>query len=287
MTSTATAALPDTASGVLAFAREQRTVADQAERRLLEAAVQWAVIHPAETVDDAESYRLRGGGEAPVGLAGPGAPLVAEFCVAEFAAAVGLGTEAGKYYLGHALELRYRLPRLWAQVTTGSLAAWKARRVADQTIGRALSVEAAGFVDRHVAPVASRIRPAQLDRLVDEAVARCMPETAEETRRRAADGRHFDIDHDQVSFAGTSLVSGELDLADPLDLDDAIRGIAGQLADLGCAESLDAAAPWPPASSPAASSPSTWSRRLRCERSEPRNPRCARRCSTSTSPRPP
>ena len=35
--------------------------------------------------------------------------------VAEFAAAVGMTTDAGKYYLGQAVELRYRLPRLWAQ----------------------------------------------------------------------------------------------------------------------------------------------------------------------------
>ena len=33
------------------------------------------------------------------------------------------------------------------------------------------SPEAAAFVDRHVAPVAHRIRPTQLDRLVEEAVA--------------------------------------------------------------------------------------------------------------------
>ncbi len=78
--------------------------------------MQWAVIHPAETLDDAETFRLRSGGEHAIPLAGPGAPLVAEFSVAEFAAAVGMGPESGKYYLGHALELRYRLPRLWARV---------------------------------------------------------------------------------------------------------------------------------------------------------------------------
>ena len=66
-----------------------------------------------------------------------------------------------------------------------------------------------------------------------------MPETAEETRRRAADGRHFTVDHDQVSFAGTSYVHGELDLADALDLDQAVAGRAELLKDLGCAESLD------------------------------------------------
>ena len=201
--------------------------------------MQWAVIHPAETLDDAETFRLRSGGESGVPLAGPGAPLVAEFSVAEFAAAVGIGTEAGKYYLGHALELRYRLPKLWARVVSGELAAWKARQVAHETIGHSLSVEAAAFVDTHVAPVAHRIKPTQLARLVDEAIGRYMPDLAEQRRRDAADGRHFTIDHDHVSFAGTSFVSGELDLADALDLDDAIRSIAGDLADLGCEEPLD------------------------------------------------
>jgi hypothetical protein len=165
--------------------------------------------------------------------------LVAEFCVAEFGAAVGLGPEAGKYYLGHALELRYRLPRLWEQVLTGTVQAWKARRVADATIGRGLSMEAAAFVDAHVAAVAGKVRPWQLERLVDEAVARFMPDQAENERRKAADGRHFTITTDQPSFTGTAYLSGELDLADALDLDDAIRGIAGELKDLGCTESLD------------------------------------------------
>ena len=237
------ATAPDDAAGVLRFAREQRAAADRAERRLLEAAVQWAVIHPAETLDDAEGYaprvHLAGVDEQPLTLAGPGAPLVREFAVAEFGAAIGLSTEAGKRYVGHALELRYRLPRLWAAISSGELAVWRARRVAHETIGHSLSAPAAAFVDAHVAPVAHKIRPTQLDRLVEEAMARFMPELAEQRRRAAADGRHFRIDHDQISFAGTSLVTGELDLADALDLEDAIRTIARQLGDLGSTESLD------------------------------------------------
>jgi hypothetical protein len=235
--------VPDDASGVLAFAREQRATADLAERRLLEAAVQWAVIHPTETLDDAEGYATRvhvaGVDEQPLPLAGPGAPLIREFSVAEFAAAIGVGTETGKYYLGHALELRYRLPKLWARVTAGDLAVWKARRIANETISHQLSVEAAAFVDAHVAPVAHKIRPAQLDRVVAEAIGRFMPEHAERRRREAADGRHLSIDHNQISFQGTSQITGELDLADALDLEDAIRELAGQLADLGNTESLD------------------------------------------------
>jgi len=218
-------------------------VADRAEAELLELAVQWAVMHPAETLDEAETFasrvHLAGADDQGVTLAGPGAPLVAEFSVAEFAAAVGMGTEAGKHYLGQAVELRYRLPRLWARVLSGELVAWKARRVADVTAGQGLTPEAAGFVDVHVAPVAHTIKPAALQRLVEEAVGRFMPETAEETRRKAADGRCFETDTEQVSFAGTGRVSGELDLADLLDLEDAVRHGAQELKDLGCGESLD------------------------------------------------
>ena len=66
-------------------------------------------------------------------------------------------TEAGKAYLGEAVELRYRLAGLWARVVAGDLVAWKARKIAKATI--ILSVEAAAYVDRHVAPVAHKVGP--------------------------------------------------------------------------------------------------------------------------------
>ena len=122
--------------------------------------------------------------------------------MAEFALAVGLPTETGKEYLGEAVELRYRLPKTWARVVVGELPAWRARRIARETIG--LSVQAAGFVDDNVAPYAHRIRPAEVDRLVADAIGRFMPAEAEKQRRQAADGRYFAIEHTQVSFAGTS-----------------------------------------------------------------------------------
>src|SRR4051812_40545603 len=108
---TTTAPDLDTASAVLAFARDRRAAADAAEVDLLGAACSWADLHPAESIGEAVRY-----GDTPVPVAGPGAPLVAEFCVAEFAAAVGLPTESGKAYLGEALELRHRLPRTWSRV---------------------------------------------------------------------------------------------------------------------------------------------------------------------------
>ena len=52
-------------------------------------------------------------------IAGPGCPLVAEFCIAELGAVLGISSTAAKKLIGHALELRHRLPRLWAQVHVG------------------------------------------------------------------------------------------------------------------------------------------------------------------------
>ena len=157
--------------------------------------------------------------------------------MAEFAAAVGLPTETGKAYLGEALELRHRLPKTWARVRSGELAAWRARRIARATI--ALSPAAAGFVDDQVAGFAHRIRPSGVDRLVEEAIVRFMPDQARRRREAAADGRHAHVHTDQVSFEGTVWVEAEVDLADALDLDTALSVGAARLADLGSAASLD------------------------------------------------
>jgi hypothetical protein len=170
-------------------------------------------------------------------LAGQGAPSVAEYAVAEFAAAVGLATEAGKWFLDECLELRYRLPRHWQLVVSGRLSAWRARRVAAETIG--LTPEAAAFVDVQVASVAGTIRPAQLDRTVNEAIGRFMPDEVERLAAASWDKRHVTI-HDQlVSFTGTMTVEAELDIADALDLEAAVAAGARQRADLGSHQPLD------------------------------------------------
>src|SRR5262249_38249507 len=155
------------------------------------------------------TYAVRGFGETDLALAGEGAPTVAEYSIAEFAASIGMSSEAGKRYLGECLEIRYRLPRLMARVRAGELPVWKARFVARETIRPAL--DAASYVDRHVAPVAHKIKPAQLDRLVNEAIGRFMPDEVERLAAESWDKRHVTV-HDQlVSFTGTMLVEAELD----------------------------------------------------------------------------
>jgi hypothetical protein len=227
----------DNPAGVLSFARDQRAAADRAEALQLRAAVEWAAMHSVDSISEAATLRVEGYGDTGLAVAGPGAPLVAEFSVAEFAAAVGMTTDAGRAYLGEAVELGHRLPRLWHRVRSGDLPAWKARRIARATI--ALSRDAALYVDAMVAPVAHKIGPYQLDRLIEEAIARLMPEEAEKRRKQAADGRHFDLHTRDTSLNGTAAVSGELDLADALDLDAAVSAGAEQLKALGSEDSLD------------------------------------------------
>ncbi len=228
------------AAGVLAAARGLRRAADAAEAGLLAQAVEWAHLHEVTDVEDAATWWSGSkamGQDTGIPIAGEGCPLGREFAVAEFATAVGMSQESGRHYMGQALELAHRLPRLWARVMDGSLASWRARRVAENTLH--LSPEAAGFVDRMVAPFAHKTGPAQTQRVVDEAIARFMPELAREQAERSAEQRYFTIDHQQVSFTGTSRVHGELDLADALDLEDAIRTGAEQLKALGNEDTLD------------------------------------------------
>ncbi|MBD8869255.1 hypothetical protein IE331_06415, partial [Nocardioides sp. MJB4] len=228
----------DTADAVLGRAKGLRRIADRAEADLLVEACRWADLHPPEGIHPAATVSTALFGDTGLPLAGQGAPAVAEFCVAEFAASIGLGTESGKALIGEALELRHRLPNLWSRVLSGDLAAWKARRVAAATI--VLSPAAAEFVDVAVTPVAHKVTPGQVDRLVAEAIGRCDPQLAQERADRAVAGRHVTITHGQVSFDGTSQVHGILDLADALDLDTAVANGAAQLKALGSTEDLDA-----------------------------------------------
>ena len=218
------------------FARESQAAANRAQADLMVAAVTWAEQHPPESIDEAATW-ITPGGDTGLTLAGEGAPLVAEFCIAEFALAIGRSTDGGRALVAAAVELKYRLPRCWARMQAGDLEAWRARRIAEATM--LLSQEAAAFVDAQVAPFAHRIGIAALERLIDEAIARFMPDKAAEDARKAADSRHFTIDHQQVSFGGTSQLTGELDLADALDLDAAVAKGAHELLALGSTDSLD------------------------------------------------
>jgi hypothetical protein len=225
------------AAGILGAARDLRREANAAEAGVLAKALEWAHLHVVDDVEDAATWSVVEGHDTGIPIAGEGCPLVSEFAIGEFATALGLSDASGRNLIAQALELAHRLPKIWFRVQAGQLAPWRARRIAEETLF--LSADAAAWVDAQLAPFAHKTGVAGTQRLVQTAIARFMPEHAAEQRRRAADQRYFAVDHDQVSFAGTSRVHGELDLADALDLDDAVTAVAQRLADLGCADPLE------------------------------------------------
>ncbi len=207
---------------VLSVARKRHAVAVKAEIDKLQLAVEWAALNPGEPVDESVPWSDR-----DLELAGPGAPTVSEFSIAEFALAIGKSTDAGTTYVGDAVELCHRLPRLWQRVMAGEVPVWKARRFAANT--KSLPLEAASYVDTHLAPVAHMCSFAQIERTVEAARAEFDPAAAEERRVAALERGHFDIDLHQVSFEGRVHVDADLDLADAYALNEVITAKAATL----------------------------------------------------------
>ena len=244
-----------TATALIDAVRERTRAARVAEAAAFVAVGDWAAAHTSDAVvgdpitvlgewHDAEHAEALAGDHF-LELGGPGAPVVAEFCIGEIAAARGSSFDAARRLVGDAVELRYRLPRVHARIAAGEVDVWRGRRIAQAT--RSLTVEAASFVDRHIAYVAGKATGPEVDRLVAEAAARFDPETTEAERHAADGGRYLAIDLDDLAYAdpltgtlrGTVNVHGSLDLADALDLERTVAHVARQLAELGHDSDLD------------------------------------------------
>lgn len=217
---------------MLAAARAAQADVHAAEARKLVAAVEWAALHEVEDPDLAETW-----GETPVALTGEGALLIGRGCVAEFAAVIGTTTNGGRAYLADAVELAHRLPEVYARIVSGSLPAWKGRRIAKETT--ILPPEAAADLDARIAPLAAKLSASATQQMIDATIAAVLPEHAQEVADTYSTPRVI-VDHRQVSFVGTSTLYGALDLADALDLDAALDREADALAAEGCEASLDA-----------------------------------------------
>ncbi|WP_405058867.1 hypothetical protein OG474_39905 [Kribbella sp. NBC_01505] len=119
-------------------------------------------VHPGRS-----GRRVGDGRERAVVLGGEGCPLVLEFCVAEYAAVVGVSPGVGRQYLADALGLRHRFPLLWVRVLAEEVTAWKARNLAREC--EKLSLEAALYVDKRVAHLLDTISPTRLAKIIKAA----------------------------------------------------------------------------------------------------------------------
>ena len=223
------------------FVVERRRRQDEAAAEELRAVAHWADLHRVDgdelgSIDDEVSKlffpagctdRLLGQ-EGDLRLAGQGAFMISEFAVCELAAALGLSEPAARRYVGQAVELLDRLPRLYSAVMCGRLAAWKARQIAEQTIP--LSAAAADYVDRQLAPFAHKMSLVRISAAVDAAILRHDPELAAERTARAAERRGVWIDE---CIDGVSEIRAVTDTPDALALDTALDQVAAALRAFG------------------------------------------------------
>lgn len=214
--------------GVLG-AEQRRT-----ECRILQAALQHAVLNDASSVDPVAA-RLPGR-ERAVRLGGVGTPRVAEFAAASFGARLGVSTYAGRALLADALDLAHRLPRLWARVGALEVPTRYARLVARQT--RDLDSAQADLVDERVAEYADgRLSWSRFEALVDAAVTASDPEAAAAAEAEAAAAQCARPTRtDRHGMRGFFI---RADAATVAVLDAAVARIAQILADLGDADPVE------------------------------------------------
>ncbi len=141
------------ADQTLTRAGELRALACRAEVALLEVAAHWADLNGADlngALDESGVMSVAlPGTEGLVEYGGDGTPGVCEFAPAELGAELALSVYAATSLVADALDLRHRLPLVWAKMQNGDIRPWIGRRTAE--LSRHLSLAAVGVVDRRVA----------------------------------------------------------------------------------------------------------------------------------------
>ncbi|WP_375430006.1 DUF222 domain-containing protein [uncultured Friedmanniella sp.] len=149
------------------------------ECRVLSVAVAWADAHEVDA--DAGDYQPLV--ERACAWGGDGTPAVSEFCASELGALQGTGMVAARSLIADALDVRYRLPRLWAQVQAGQVRGWQARKIAELT--RPLSWAAAADVDEAVTGYLGVLPWPRFENVLVAAIVDADPEQAVEREQRA------------------------------------------------------------------------------------------------------
>jgi len=108
----------------------------------LELVLDWADLHAGEPPVDVP------GGDRLVPVGGDGTPSVRDLCLEELAIARGTHVISTRKAMADALDLRHRLPKLWAATRELACEVWLARKIA--TLSRKLSADRVGLVDTAV-----------------------------------------------------------------------------------------------------------------------------------------
>jgi len=120
-------------------------VRTEADSVMIELAARFADLQPGEGLPRRESDPVLRGMERSVRVGGAGTPRIAESMVAELGDRMRVGSWSARAFVADALDVRHRLPLIWARVRAREARIRNVRLVAART--RHLSVAAAGFAD--------------------------------------------------------------------------------------------------------------------------------------------
>lgn len=193
----------------------------------LELVLVWADLHGEDVALTVP------GGEKLVGLGGEGTPRVRDLALAELSIARQTHVHATRTATADALDLRHRLPRLWAETRALACEAWVARKVASMT--RALTPHAAGSVDAKVS-AAVHESPGRLLRIAEAAILEADQEDHRTKRAEAARGRGVWLcrtapGHElDPTTAGLRTIVARVDAADAIWFDATIDRLADEVA---------------------------------------------------------
>jgi hypothetical protein len=149
------------------------------ECRTLQLACAWADAHYLDSGSDEYQPLI----QRACAWGGAGTPEVSEYCAADLGALQGTGMAAARALIADALDLRYRLPRLWDRVLTGGVRAWQARRIAEQT--RSLSWEACADVDHALSDFVGMMPWPRFAKILAATILEADPALAAERAERA------------------------------------------------------------------------------------------------------
>jgi hypothetical protein len=150
-----------------------------AECRMLQLACSWADAHYLDSGSEEYQPLI----QRACAWGGEGTPEVSEYCAAELGALQGTGIMAARSLIADALDVRYRLPRLWARVLTGGVRAGQARKIAEQT--RCLSWQACADVDHALSDFVGMMPWPRFARILSATILEADPALAAERAERA------------------------------------------------------------------------------------------------------
>ncbi len=177
--------------GTLAAAEQARAVVAEHECALLQLAAHWADQHdPASLpppVDAAQTRRRRIAGEYGLTVGGDGTPQILAYSPAELGIVLQTSPGGARHLIADALDLRHRLPFLWAQVQTGQVRSWKARQVAAAT--RHLIRAQARVVDTGIVGLINTLSWSRFETILAATIKTADPVAARAAEHRAATRR--------------------------------------------------------------------------------------------------